>query len=86
MRHRLLLMLTGWLLALSAGAQPDHATTLDEAVSQARDRYNGRVLSAETERRDGRESHKIRILTRDGRVRRLRIDAGDGRPDGRRQR
>ncbi|MEW8043853.1 MAG: hypothetical protein G8D28_05975 [gamma proteobacterium symbiont of Phacoides pectinatus] len=38
----------------------------------------GRVLSADTEFVEEREVHVIRILTKDGRVRRLRIDAESG--------
>lgn len=68
------------LLIACASAQADRRTTLDQAVSDARERYNGRVLSAETVRRGDRESHNIRILTKDGRVKRLHIDAESGRP------
>ncbi|WP_078118902.1 PepSY domain-containing protein [Thiosocius teredinicola] len=57
----------------------DRRKSLDQAVEEARDRYPGRVLSAETKNRGGRESHKIRILTNDGRVKRLNVDAESGR-------
>ncbi|MBT8428677.1 MAG: PepSY domain-containing protein [Gammaproteobacteria bacterium] len=67
------------LLGASALAQADRRTSLEDAVSEARGRYPGRVLSAETDRRGGRESYKIRILTRDGQVKRLRIDPESGR-------
>ena len=80
MKRLLLSLLIGLLLAQSALAG-DRRKSLDEAVSEARDRYNGRVLSAETRRRDGREQHNIRILTNDGRVKRLHIDADSGRPE-----
>jgi uncharacterized membrane protein YkoI len=69
------------MLLLASGAQADRRISLEQAVNEARDRYPGRVLSAETERRGGRESHQIRILTEDGRVKRLRIDAESGRPE-----
>ena len=68
-----------FLAAASAQAWTDRRTSLDDAVSEARDRYPGRVLSAETRRRDGRDSHRIRILTDDGRVKRLNMDAESGR-------
>lgn len=77
-------LLLGLMVTQSATAG-DRRKSLDEAVSDARDRYNGRVLSAETRRRDGRESHKIRILTNDGRVKRLQIDAESGRSERRRR-
>jgi hypothetical protein len=50
--------------------------TLGGAVSQARQEYNGRVISAETEK-SGR--HTIKILTDDGRVKRLQYDGRTGR-------
>jgi uncharacterized iron-regulated membrane protein len=56
--------------------------SLDQAVSQARQRHKGKVLSAETVRSDGRKVHRIKILTKDGRVKRTRIDAGSGKKSG----
>jgi uncharacterized membrane protein YkoI len=58
--------------------------SLDQAVKQARERVGGRVISADTEESDGRRTHNIRILTDQGKLRRLRIDAGDDRGKGRR--
>ena len=74
------------ILGASALAQADRRTSLEDAVSEARGRHPGRVLSAETDRRGGRESHRIRILTRDGRVKRLRMDAESGRFERRKKR
>jgi uncharacterized membrane protein YkoI len=71
------------LLGGMAGAGQDRRTSLDEAVSDARERYNGKVLSAETHRHDGRETHNVRVLTGDGRVRRYRVDADAEPPAGR---
>ena len=73
-------------LLVSSAAQADRRTSLEDAVSEARGRHPGRVLSAETDRRGGRESHNIRILTRDGRVKRLRMDAESGRFQKRKRR
>ncbi len=67
------------LVLLTGQANADRRTSLEQAVNEARDRYPGRVLSAETQRRGGRESHQIRILTNDGRVKRLNMDAESGR-------
>ena len=53
--------------------------SLDEAVKQARQRNKGKVLSAETTRVDGRKVYLIKILTKDGRVKRTRIDARTGK-------
>lgn len=75
------------LLSAAAGVvQADRRTSLEDAVSEARDRYPGQVISAETRRKNGRESHKIRILTDDGRVKRLDVDAESGRFERRNRR
>ncbi len=72
-------MLALVLMGMWGFAHADRRPSLEQAVTEARDRYPGRVLSAETDRRSGRESHRIRILTDDGRVKRLRMDAESGR-------
>lgn len=81
-----LVLLVGLLISGLAAAHGDRRKSLDEAVSEARDRYNGRVLSAETDRRGGRESYNIRILTDEGRVKRLQVDPESGRVERRKQR
>jgi uncharacterized membrane protein YkoI len=53
--------------------------SLDEAVAKARRHNEGKVLSAETIRDDGRKVYRIKILTKDGRVKRTRIDARTGK-------
>lgn len=62
------------------GYGPGGGISLDEAVSRVRQNSNGKVLSAETVRVDGRKVHRIKILTKDGRVKRKQIDAETGRP------
>jgi len=52
--------------------------SLESAVSRARNQYQGRVISAETEKQNGQRTHKIRILTDDGRLERLRVDPNTG--------
>lgn len=73
------LLLTGLILMCvvsQANAARSRHITLDEAVSEVREQHDGRVISAETRRRgDGQDTHNIRILTPDGRVRRYQIDA-----------
>ena len=59
--------------------------SLDEAVAKARRHNEGKVLSAETIRVDGRKVHRIKILTKDGRVKRTRIDAGSGKNSGKKK-
>lgn len=86
MRSTFLMLLAVLALSSQTMAQPGRYTSLDQAVSQARERYHGRVLSAETERRGGRETHNVRILTPDGRVKNLRMDPDSGRFDEPRRR
>ena len=79
----LIMLLPGLCLPLMASPydeQPRYGKpmTLGGAVSQARQEYNGHVISAETEK-SGR--HNIKILTDDGRVKRLHYDGRTGRRD-----
>jgi len=53
--------------------------SLDDAVSKARRRYPGKVLSAETIEQGGRPVYRIRIMD-EGRVRGLRYDGNTGQP------
>jgi uncharacterized iron-regulated membrane protein len=91
----ILLLVTGPVLAAPFHyppllvAQRDTAgnggISLDEAVSQARQQYKGQVLSAETTTINGRKVYHIKILTKDGRVKRTQVDARSGQslPPGR---
>jgi uncharacterized membrane protein YkoI len=71
------MLLCALLLTPSLFARGD--MSLDQAVEQAKQRLGGRVISAETRERDGERVHNVRILTKDGKVRRLRINAEGGR-------
>lgn len=84
MKVQAVLLVGTLLVSAVAGAMQERRTSLDQAVSDARERYPGRVISAQTDRRDGHEYHNVRILTRDGRVRRYRVDAEAQRPRPRR--
>ena len=43
--------------------------SLSEAVEQVRRKTNGRIISAETRvNKNGRETHHIKVLTKDGKV------------------
>jgi hypothetical protein len=53
--------------------------SLEEAVRRIEAETGGRVLSAQTERRNGRAVHRIKVLTDDRRVRTYRVDADGGR-------
>ncbi len=49
--------------------------SLDSAVSRIRARTGGRVLSAESRNENGRTVHYIRILTKNGKVKRIKVVA-----------
>jgi len=49
--------------------------SLDSAVSRIRGRTGGRILSAETRRKNGKVVHHIRVLTRKGKVKRMKVVA-----------
>jgi uncharacterized membrane protein YkoI len=53
--------------------------SLDEAVSIARSRYGGKVISAQTQRRKGRAVHHVKLLSDSGQVRTVKIDGESGR-------
>lgn len=58
--------------------QDEGPISLEEAVELVRMRYEGRVVSAETETVNGRSVHVIRIFD-DVRVRDIHVDAATGR-------
>ncbi len=50
-----------------------NGVTLSQAVEQVRHQYNGRIVSAETEVNGNRETHVIKVLTQDGKVKTVRV-------------
>lgn len=76
----LLLPVYNAVLAGPGGKGSGGRMSLDQAVDQVRRSTGARVLSAETDRRSGRSVHRIKVLTPDGQVRYIQIDAaGRGR-------
>jgi len=79
------LLLCALCVAAPASAQPPGrgarppSPELDDAVANVRGRVKGRVISAETQEQDGEPRHVIRVLTPDGRVRRMQVEGGSGR-------
>ncbi len=57
------------------------AATLDieAAAERVKERFDGRVLGGKTVTEDGRTVYVIRVLTPDGRVRHIRVDAESGK-------
>jgi len=58
---------------------PKQRGSLERAVEQVKRNSNGKILSANTVRDGKRAVHNIRVLTKQGRVKRVRIDARSGR-------
>jgi uncharacterized membrane protein YkoI len=52
--------------------------SLDQATSKVIQQNNGKVLGARTESLEGRVIHVIKILTRDGRIQHVKVDAETG--------
>jgi uncharacterized membrane protein YkoI len=77
-----MLAATGILPALSQEATPDTLRySLDDAISLVKEKIGGRVLRAETLQRDNLTVYQIRIITDDGRVRTINVDAQNGIED-----
>ena len=54
--------------------------TLEQAIEQVKRQYGGRIVSANTVVQGGREVHVVRVLTREGSVKTVRVP---GRSQGR---
>lgn len=58
---------------------PRQAISLDQAIAMAEQRYKARVVRADTTEADGRRYHVLRLLSQEGRVWTVRIDAATGK-------
>jgi uncharacterized membrane protein YkoI len=80
------LLLLGGELATAANAEGsrDRAydergqVSLDEAIEMAQRRFNARVVRSEVAQQDRRRVYVLRMLSEDGRVFVVRIDAASG--------
>jgi hypothetical protein len=72
MKKHLLTLLLVILLPITVFAQ-----SLDEAARQAARQYNAKVLSAHTEQQGEKKVHVIKLLTKDGVVKTVRVVARD---------
>ncbi len=54
-----------------------HAQSLDEAARQAARQYNAKVLSAYTEQKGNKKVHVVKLITKDGVVKTVRITVRD---------
>jgi uncharacterized membrane protein YkoI len=59
-------------------AERHNGISLDEAVSRAEQRYNARVVRTEVQDEDGRRVYVLKLLSDNGRVFTVRIDAATG--------
>ncbi len=66
-------------VSASRRAQARAGVSLDEAAAMVRRQTDGRIIKASTRRSNGRAVHYIRVLTRDGKVFTVRVDAATGR-------
>ncbi len=63
-----------------AGSDPEYRVTKDnggktlsEAIEQVRGQTGGRILSAETKVKGNREVHHVKVLTKDGKVKTVKV-------------
>lgn len=71
-----LLLITTQVTISHAGPQ---GVSASEAASRVQQQLGGRVLAVETIQRKGKTFHRIKILTRKGVVRVVRVNAANGR-------
>lgn len=73
-------LLTFWFIpAVFAGTDAVFSNlNLDQATKKVLETFDSTVLGAKTESIDGKVIHIIKILTEDGRVQHLKIDAKSG--------
>ena len=62
----------------AAAAGPAKPLTLDEAAALVRQKVGGRVVRAETRDEGGEVFYEFRVVSADGRVRTVRVDAATG--------
>ena len=60
-------------------AAPSQHISADEAAARVQQQYGGRILAVETRQRNGEVFYRIKVLTRKGVVRVVRINAGSRR-------
>lgn len=72
MKNGLTAMVIAFVLALAISMNA-WAQTLDEAARQAAEQHDARILSARTVQQGKQEVHVIKLLTKDGVVKTVRI-------------
>lgn len=65
--------------ALSQESVPDSPRySLDDAIALVKESNDGKILRAETLRKNNRIVYEIRVITDDGRVRTISVDSQNG--------
>ena len=75
-KKALLVLLLAFMMPLAAVAQ-----SLDQAAAQAARQYDAKVLSAQTVNEGGRKVHVIKLLTKKGVVKIVRVPVRESKPD-----
>ena len=74
------------ILLLGLLASPVMAITLEDAARQVARQHNARVLSARTVRKGQNNVHEIKVLTKDGVVKTVRVPAPPSNQSGNNER
>ena len=77
---------TGAALVTASALHPDNAplamprrsVSMDQAVRMVEERYHARVVKAETQHDDGHTLYVLRLLSEEGKVWTVRVDATSG--------
>jgi hypothetical protein len=75
--NRLLIPVVTALLLMLAAPSDSWAQTKEEAARQAARQYNAKVLSAKTVQEGNRRVHVIKLLTKDGVVKTVKVPVRD---------
>lgn len=75
--NRLLIPVVTALLLMLAAPSDSWAQTREEAARQAARQYNAKVLSAKTVQEGNRRVHVIKLLTKDGVVKTVKVPVRD---------
>lgn len=73
------LLIAGALSPAVAGSHDEQSVSLDDAIALVREQSGGKVLRAETKRKNDHSAHEIRVLTDDGHVRTYVVDGRTGK-------
>lgn len=76
---KVFLLMLSFIPAVFAENEPAPELNLDQATKQIIEKNHYKVLGAKTETIGGKETHVIKVLTEDGHVQNLKVDAETGK-------